>query len=77
MDDKKFEIIKALMEQLEGEMQPGADDFAERLGKPKKEVAMMSIEPDGDEMDCDMPEDEMGPMDPQDELKERLLKLRG
>lgn len=75
MDEHKFEIIKALMEQLEGEMKPGADEFSERLGRPKPEVSVMSLEAEGG-MEGESPEGEMS-MGPEDELKERLLKLRG
>lgn len=76
MDEAKFEIIKQLMEQLEGEMRPDAGEFAERLGREKPDVAIMSVE-GGDGMEGDMGEGEMLEMDPKDELKERILKMRG
>ena len=59
MDDRKLEIIQQLMDELKSEMEPGHDDLASRLGRPKK-IEMMSIsgkampgEPDGDETDPD------------------------
>lgn len=73
MDDRKIEIIKQLMSELEDLMGPSADDFSERLGKPKPAVVEMSIE--GEEPDEDMGEEmEMGP---EDKLKQRLMKMRG
>lgn len=80
--DRKMEIIKELMAQLEAEMQPGADDFSERLGREPKvelEVGMENDPMDGDDlpMDGDLEVDEMGEeMGPDAMLKKRLLKLR-
>jgi hypothetical protein len=74
-----LEIIKDLMDELISEMEPGEEDFSERLGRKKPEIGMMKIEVEGEEM----PEDEME-MDymPEEEdedslLKKRLMKMRG
>jgi hypothetical protein len=74
-----LEIIKDLMDELINEMEPGEEDFNERLGRKKPEIGMMKIEVEGEEM----PEDEVG-MDfmPEEEdedslLKKRLMKMRG
>lgn len=71
-----LEIIKELMDELISEMEPGEEDFAERLGRKKPEVGMMKIEVEGEEM----PEEEMGFEEEEDEdslLKKRLMKMRG
>jgi hypothetical protein len=74
-----LEIIRDLMDELIGEMEPGEEDFNERLGK-KPKIAMVEMEIEGKE---EMPEEEMG-MDfmPEEEdedrlLKKRLMKMRG
>lgn len=73
MDSKKFEIICELMDELKEEMQYGSDELGERLGrkKPEVEVAKVEIEaePFGDSEEIEV--------DPDDELKDRLMKLRG
>lgn len=45
-NDEKTElsVIKELMEQLVGEMKPGADDFEERLGRKKPVLEVMKVE---------------------------------
>jgi hypothetical protein len=89
MSDMKqtLEIIQELMDDLQEKMEPSADDFNERLGKPKIDVlkieGKLNEEPEespmreampGD-MEEDMMEEEMP--SPEDELKNRLMKLRG
>ncbi len=74
-----LEVIKSLMEQLVGEMEPKAEDFEERLGRKKPEVVAMKVEGKLPGMeDESMEEDEMMPMEegPEDSLKKRLMKLR-
>jgi hypothetical protein len=73
MDDRKMQIIKQLMEELEAEMDMGADDFSSRLGKemPPKEVEV-SIE-----SEMPMEDEEMLEEGPEEKLKSRLLKMRG
>lgn len=92
MDERKFEIIQQLMDELKEEMSYGAEDLGERLGRPKPKVEMMSVEAESPEMegaeemmgmdlDSDMEMDE----DPahkakvmgQKSLKDRLMKMRG
>lgn len=74
MEDRKLEIIGQLMEELQDLMGPTADDFNERLGKPKVEIEMKSEEPmDGE--DCVAMEGDYE--SPEDKLKSRLMKLRG
>lgn len=76
MEDQKLEIIKQLMEELQGLMEPGADDLGERLGRPKVEVAIEHEEPiDG--MPADLEDGDEMEMGPEDKLKERILKMRG
>lgn len=43
-EKKTLEIIKELMEQLQGEMSYGKDDFEERLGRKKPEIDVLKIE---------------------------------
>lgn len=87
-----MQIIVELMEQLQEEMDPGADELGMRLGRKKPEVEVVSMEVEdpameaeeemlGADLDGDM---EMGE-DPEhaakvmgeDSLKKRLMKLRG
>lgn len=80
-DEEKTElsVIKELMEQLVSEMKPGADDFEERLGRKKPDVAIMKVEA-GVSPEEEMEEEAemaMGEaMSPESKLKERLMKLR-
>lgn len=74
MLEKKFETIMNLMEELQEEMQYGEDDLAERLGRPKPQVEVMSIE---GEMEPEMDEMAMEEEGPEAKLKNRLMKLRG
>lgn len=65
-----------LMEELKCSMDPSEEDFNERLGRKKPEVASIEIEAEG------MPEEEMGmeemmPESEEDKLKSRLMKIRG
>jgi len=73
MNDHKMEIIEQLMEELQGLMQPDGEDFGSRLGRePKVEMKIETEEPmDGDSHAMD------GDLSPEDELKERLMKMRG
>ncbi len=68
----KLEIIKELMEMLEGEMGHTEDDISMRLGRKKPDLEVVSIE--AEPMDeGDMMDEE----DPGEMLKQRLAKLRG
>lgn len=76
--DRKLEIIQELMEQLQGMMDPSAEDFESRLGREKPTVEVLDLESEepmeGSEdvaMDGDL---EFGP---EEKLKSRLMKLRG
>lgn len=65
MERGELEIIKELMAELESHMEPGKEDFEERLGRAKPEVKVMKIEgdmPTEDPMEEKMesPEMEMG-----------------
>ncbi len=92
MQDHKQELmlIKELMDKLVDEMEPSASDFEERLGRSKPEIKSVEIEGvipemedplEEEDLDEDMMEDEMEPMmseqSPEDELKKRIMKLRG
>lgn len=83
MDDRKMEIIKQLMDELQEEMSYGKDDLAGRLGRPEPKVEVMSLESKEDpEMGLELGDDEegMGDMEdcsPEDKLKSRLMKMRG
>lgn len=74
MHNDKYEIIEKIMEMLQAEMEDSPDDLNMRLGREKPKVEMLSVEAGGD-----MPpnEDEDIPMDEDDELKERLMQVRG
>ena len=77
-----LEIIKELMDELISEMEPGEEDFSERLGRKKPEVGMVKIEMEGEGSDEEMPEEENleFPFEEEDEdslLKKRLMKMRG
>lgn len=83
-------IIKELMEQLVGEMKPSGDDLAERLGRKKPGIEVMKVEAGMDPMkekmggmdpmdpgeEGEMMGDGMESMNPEDKLKQRLMKLR-
>lgn len=74
MDDRKFEVIQQLMDELQGMMGPSKEDFASRLGRePEVEIEVAAGEPvDGDEFTME------GDMDsPEEKLKQRVLKMRG
>lgn len=43
MEDRKLQIIKELMEQLQDEMSYGKEDFEERLGRKKPEVEIVKM----------------------------------
>ena len=76
MDDRKMEIIKELMGELESMMQPSGDEMGERLGRPKPSLEVVSMEAEGDDMPMDEDMD-MEMEEPGDDLKRRLMKLRG
>jgi hypothetical protein len=44
MERSELEIIKELMAELENAMQPGKDDFEERLGRKKPDVQVVKVE---------------------------------
>ncbi len=81
MDDRKFELIHQLMDELQDEMSMSGDEMGERLGRPKQvEVMKIHAEPDGDE-EMGMPGMGDGEMEsdegsPDDMLKRRLMKMR-
>ena len=88
MDDisKELQMIQDLMQQLQDEMQYGKKDFEERLGRKEPGVEVLKIEgevpmqaePDeSPEMDDMEPEMDAEPMDGDEDLKQRLMKLRG
>jgi len=80
-----LEIIKDLMDELIADMEPGEEDFAERLGRKKPEVAMIKMEVEGESgepgQEIAEEEEEMHPFemgyDPADSLRNRIKKLRG
>lgn len=84
MDDKmKYQAIQEIMDDLQAEMEMGPEDFDERLGRKKPDVAAIEIKTAGDvpvDADKGMP---MGEMDfdeepsEDDELKARIMKMRG
>ena len=92
MDNKELMLIQELMDKLSEEMEYGEDELSERLGRKKPEVEVLkveskipldeeSIEMSELEEDCEM-EDESEDMfgeekSPEDDLKKRLMKLRG
>lgn len=86
----KMSIIKELMDQLIDEMEMKPEDFDERLGRKKPDIEVlkvegkiepseMDLEDEGEDLDqeMDMVEDESIEQSPEDELKRRLMKLRG
>lgn len=81
MDEQKLKMIYDLMGELVGDMEPDADDFNDRLGKPKPEMGddMSAMPPDEGDMGGKMPMggDEDMPMNEDDKLKERLMKMKG
>lgn len=91
MDRSELDIIKELMAELESKMEPGKEDFEERLGRGKPEVKVLKIEGDMpmseeegmEKMSADgLQEGMMGEemmdeeMSPESKLKARLMKLR-
>lgn len=93
MTKDKMEIIQELMDMLKDEMQYGKDDFEERLGRKKPDMAIMKVEgdlePDEEKMGMDLDGDDemgespehakmvMGADDEDEDLKSRLMKMRG
>ncbi len=63
MDRSELDIIKELMAELESKMEPGKDDFEERLGRKKPDIQMVKIE-------GDMKDPEEGLEDPKEESME-------
>jgi hypothetical protein len=76
MEDRKMQIITELMEELQGLMEYGSEDFDERLGRKKPEVEVEILASGEGEPMAEM-EDEMMEESPEDKLKNRLMKLRG
>ena len=93
MDKRELEIIREIMDKLSDEMEYGEDDFSERLGRKKPEVEVVKIEgviPEEDE-ELSIEDELLGEPDseldmedmldeessPEDDLKRRLMKLRG
>jgi hypothetical protein len=92
MDDRKFELIHQLMDELQDEMSMSGDELGERLGRPKQvDVMKIHAEPDGDEASPMMSGKMQGEDDdggegmepdgdemesPDDLLKRRLMKMR-
>lgn len=88
MDKRELQIIQELMEKLTEEMEYGEEDLSERLGRKKPEVEVLKIEGEMPLEDEDMEEDSMEPemelededmeeSSPEEDLKRRLMKLRG
>ncbi len=90
MDHKKeLMMIKDLMDKLVEEMEPNASDFDEALGrKAEMKPEIKSIEIEGvmpeEEMEMEESEDmeekpemEDEESSPEDELKRRIMKMRG
>lgn len=89
-DNRKMQIISQLMEELQGLMEPNADELGDRLGKPKSvDVMKISAGAPGEEgmdpldkklgmsdEDDDMPMDDDEPASPDEMLKRRLMNLR-
>lgn len=65
--DEKLEVIKSLMEELMGEMDYGADDLDERLGRKKPIVEAVSIK---GELPMEEGEEMMDEMEGEDEYLE-------
>lgn len=63
---KELELIKELMEELEGKMKYGEDDFNMRLGKKKPELEVVKIE-------GKLPKEGMMSMDHPDEEEDKEL----
>lgn len=89
MNDKELKMIQELMEELQGKMQYGKDDFEERLGRKKPEIEVLKVEAEGlddgqeeteedlgEEMPEDLASDMLEPQSPEEKLKQRLMKLR-
>ncbi len=77
MNDRKMEIIKELMDQLQEEMGHSPDELSERLGRPKPSLEVVSMEADGGGEDMMGDEEEMEMDDPAEKLKQRLAKISG
>jgi len=81
MESRKLEIIKQLMEELQDEMQYGEEDLSSRLGRaPKVEVLKMEAEPMEEEGEISMEMglgEELEDESPEEQLKRRLMKIRG
>lgn len=85
-NEMKLKVIQEIMDDLQDQMEMGADDFDERLGKPKLEVKeeIMGKDLDGDMEMGEDPEhaamvmgDEGMDESPEDKLKARIMKLKG
>lgn len=80
MENRRMQIITELMDELQGMMEYGEEDFSSRLGRQKPDLEVVKVEgemPMDEDEDMEMPmEDEMEDS-PESKLKSRLLKLRG
>lgn len=83
---KELMLIKDLMDKLVEEMEPNASDFDEMLGrKSEMKPEIKSIENEGvmpeeeesEDMEDEMPEMEDEESSPEEELKRRIMKMRG
>lgn len=83
MDRSELDIIKELMAELESKMQPGKDDFEERLGRKKPGIEVLKIEgkvpgqmamEDGDDM---MGSDMEGDMPADGEMMDKTMQSDG
>lgn len=83
----ELEVIMKLMEELQEKMEPGEEDFEERLGRKKPGVEVVKIEGEMPGEDDGMDGEDMGgedfamdfeePESPEEKLKKRIMKLRG
>ena len=72
MHSEKLKMIMSLMEYLQEEMQPGKEDFAQRLGREEPKVEMEISTEGGPMIEDEMEMEE----DPEESLKNRLMKMR-
>jgi division protein CdvB (Snf7/Vps24/ESCRT-III family) len=83
----ELKVIIDLMQDLQGKMEYGEEDFSDRLGRKKPGIEVTKIEgelpeelEEGFEDEPLVEEEEIGidaPIDADEKLKQRLMKLRG
>ncbi len=74
IDQKHLQALQEIMEELQGQMEMGPEDFDERLGRQPQMKAPMEEEMPMEEMMGDeMPMEEEGP---EEMLKKRIMGLR-